>query len=105
MEDYYIVLSPDLGLSPEEFIASWNEGEECREKAVARLVSPSNQQYDIGLFAEILLSLVTNMASSAVYDLIKKALTKRESSSKHLHIEALRKPDGTNFIVVDIDEK
>jgi len=105
MEDYYIALSPDLELSPTEFVAIWNEEEECRVVAVAHLVSPTSQQYDFNLFAEIVLSLVTNMASSAIYDLIKKALSKREGSSKHIHIEALQKPDGTRFLVVDSEEK
>ena len=105
MEDYYIALSPDLELSPTEFVTIWNEDKECQAVAIARLVSPASQQYDINLFAEIVLSLVTNMASSVIYDLIKKALSKREGSSKHIHIEALQKPDGTRFLVVDSEEK
>ena|SRR2546426_388671 len=105
MEDYYIVLTPDIGLSPTEFVASWNEEEECRTVAVARLVPPASQQYDFSLFADILLGLVMNIASSALYDLIKKALVKRGATSKHIHIEALQKPDGTRFLVVDSEEK
>jgi hypothetical protein len=105
MEDYYIALSPDFELNPAEFVAVWNEEEECRSAAVARLLTPASQQYDINLFAEIVLSLVTNIASSTVYDLIKKALTKREVPSKHIHIEALQKPDGTRFLVIDSEEK
>jgi hypothetical protein len=105
MEDYYITLSPDLELSPTDFVAIWNEEQECRTAAVARLVQPASQQYDANLLAEIVLSLVTNIASSAVYDLIKKALTKRGEPKKHVHIEALQKPDGTRFLVIDSDEE
>ena len=105
MEDYYIALSPDFKLRPTEFVTVWNEEEECRAVAVARLLPAANQQYDINLFAEIMLSLVTNIASSAVYDLIKKALARREAPSKHIHIEALQKPDGTRFLVIDSEEK
>lgn len=105
MEEYYIVLSPDLGLSPTEFVAIWNEEQECRTVAAARLVPPASQQYDFSLFAEILLSLVTNIGSSAVYDLIKKALTKRRVPNQHIHIEALQKPDGTRFLTIDINEE
>ena len=105
MEDYYIALSSDFELSPTEFVTAWNEEKECRAVAVARLLPPASQQYDINLFAEIVLSLVMNIASSTVYDLIKKALAKREGFSKHIHIEALQKPDGTRFLVVDSQEK
>lgn len=73
--------------------------------AVARLIPPTSQQYDINLFADILLALVTNIASSVIYDLIKKAVTKRGISHTHIHIEALQKPDGTRFLVVDSDEE
>lgn len=105
MEEYNITLSPTIGLSPTEFVAAWNEVEECRSVAVARLVSSSAQQYDFNLFANVLLALVTNIASSTLYDLIKRALARRGVPRKHVHIEALQKPDGTRSLVVDIDEK
>jgi len=105
MEEYYIALSPALGLNPMEFITAWNEEEKCRAVAAARLIPPASQQYDINLFADILLALVTNIASSTLYDLVKQALTRRVVPRKRIHIEALQKPDGTRFLVVDIDEK
>lgn len=105
MENYYVTLSPDIGLSPTEFVAIWNEEKECRSVAIARLVPPASQQYDFNLFADVLLALVMNIGSSALYDLIKKALAKRGTPSKHIHIESQQKPDGTRFLVVDSDEK
>src|SRR5690348_15255896 len=105
MEDYYIALSSALGTSPTEFVTAWNEEEECRTAAAARLAPPTSQQYDFNLFADVLLAVVMNITSSALYDLIKKALTRRGMSSYHIHIEALQKPDGTRFLVVDSDEK
>lgn len=105
MENYYIALSPDIGLSPTEFVAVWNEEKECRAVAIAGLVPPTSRQYDFNLFADVLLTLVINIGSSTLYDLIKKALAKRGAPSKHIHIEVLQKPDGTRFLVVDSDEK
>jgi len=99
------VLSPDLGLSPTEFVIAWNEEEECRAVAAARLTPPASQQYDFNLFADILLGVVMNIASSALYDLIKKALARRGVPSDHIHIETLKKPDGPRFLVVDSNEK
>src|SRR6266700_2882040 len=105
MENYYIALSPDIGLNPTEFVTAWNDEEECRAVAVARLAPSGSQQYDFNLFADIVLALVTNIISSTLYDLIKQALAKRGAPRKHIHIEALQKPDGTRFLVVDVDEK
>jgi hypothetical protein len=105
MDEYYIVLPPDVGLSPTDFVADWNAEKECRSVAVAHPAPPANQQYDYSLFADILLGLATNVASSLLYDLIKKALARRGVPSKHVHIETLQKPDGTRFLVVDIDKK
>ncbi len=105
MEEYYIALSPGTGLSAEEFVTVWNEEEECRAVAAARLAPSGGQQYDITLFADIVLALVINITSSTLYDLIKLALARRGAPRKHIHIEALQKPDGTRFLVVDVDEK
>jgi hypothetical protein len=109
MEDYYIVLSPDFGLSPTEFVTVWNEDEECRAAAVARLIPAGGHQYDLGLITGILLGILTNVASSGFYDLMKvlfeKALAKRGAAGKHVHIEILQKPDGTRSFIVDIEER
>jgi hypothetical protein len=105
MEEYYIALSPAIGLNPTEFVTAWNEEDECRAVAAARLAPSGSQQYDINLFADIVLALVMNITSSTLYDLIKHALTRRGSPRKHIHIEALQRPDGTRFLVVDVDEK
>ena len=105
MEEYYIALSPDFELSPTQFVAAWNEEKECREVAVARLIPPASQQYDFNLLAEIVLGLAINITSSTLYDLIKKALARRGVQSRHIHIEALQKPDGTRFLTIDSEEK
>jgi hypothetical protein len=103
MDEYYLVLSPQIGMSPNEFVTVWNEEEKCRAVAIAREVPSANRQYDLNLFAEILLAVTTNIASSTLYDLIKQSLARRGMSRKHINIEALQKPDGTRFLVVDID--
>jgi hypothetical protein len=105
MEKYYIALSPGTGLSAAEFVTAWNEEKECRAVAAARLAPSGGQQYDINLFADIVLALVMNIASNTLYDLIKQALARRGAPRKRIHIEALQKPDGTRFLVVDVDEK
>ncbi len=40
----------------------------------------------------------------ALYELIKKVLAK-QVVRKHMHIEEMKKPDGTRLLVIDIEEK
>jgi len=109
-QTYQIVLSPDFGISPEEFAHAWNETSQARAIAEARLVESKGTQFDPALVAGILIGVATNVASSALYDLIKEVIRRlqdRQSAHPrtHTHIEELHKPDGTRLVVVDIDEK
>ena len=109
-QTYQIVLSPDFGILPEEFARAWNETAQARAIAEARLVEGKGTQFDLTFVAGILIGVATNVASSAIYDLIKEVIRRlqdRQSThpSKHTHIEELNKPDGTRLVVVDIDEK
>lgn len=109
-QTYQIVLSPDFGIPPEEFARAWNETAQARAIAEARLVESKGTQFDPTLVAGILIGVATNVASSALYDLIKEVIRRlqdRQSTHPrtHTHIEELNKPDGTRLVVVDIDEK
>ena len=109
-QTYQIVLSPDFGISPEEFARAWNETSQARAIAEARLVESKGTQFDLTFVAGILIGVATNVASSALYNLIKEVIRRlqdRQSTHPrtHTHIEELNKPDGTRLVVVDIDEK
>jgi hypothetical protein len=109
-QTYQIVLSPDLGILPEEFAKAWNETAQARAIAEARLVESKGTQFDPTLIAGILIGVATNVASSALYDLIKEVIRRLQDRQgthpgTHTHIEELHKPDGTRLVVVDIDEK
>ena len=45
-QTYQIVLSPDFGISPEEFARAWNEMSQARAIAEARLVESKGTQFD-----------------------------------------------------------
>jgi len=106
---YQLALSPDLDLTAEAFIAAWNAAPEARALAEAHLSTAKGTNFFDPLLTTVLLGIGTNVASSAIYDVIKavieRARAKRDKSqTKHTHIEQIKKPDGTRILVVDIDE-
>ena len=103
--DYEIVLSPDLGISPADFAAAWNETAEARGIGEARVAAAKGEQFDLTLLATILISVGTGAASNIISDLVMKVFEKRGvPKHKHTHIEHVKKPDGSETFVVDIDE-
>lgn len=102
--DYQIALSPELGLSPQDFITGWNETPECRALAHADLGESTSAQYDpllAGAAVAVLGSLALNVVSNALYDLIKKVLAKK-GVQQRTEIIQLDQPDGTRLLIVRI---
>jgi hypothetical protein len=111
---YHIALSPDLDITPEEFAGAWNEAPETRDIAYVQLSQASGAKFLDPVLAAALLSVPANIASVAIYDLIKDTIhrlqeKKKQARSstprKHIHIEQTKKPDGTEILAIDIDEK
>ena len=103
-QDYEIVLSPELEISPADFASAWNEIAEARSLGEARLARASDAQYDLLLATTILIGVGTGVASNIIYGLITKVLEKK-GVRKHTHIEHVKKPDGTESFVLDTDEE
>jgi hypothetical protein len=104
--DYQIALSPELGLSPEDFVAGWNETPECNAVAVAHMEEAASTQYDpllIGGAAAVLGGVAINLASNALYDLIKSVLVKR-GVRQQVEIVHMDQPDGNRLLVIKIVE-
>lgn len=115
-QTYQIALSPDLDLTFEEFANAWNETLEARAIAEARLIEAAGKQFDAALIAGILISVGTGVASNFLTDVIKDVIqrlldkkglqsSKEMPTHKHIHIDHMKKPDGTEMLVVDIDEE
>jgi len=101
---YEIILSPDLEISPIEF-AAWNEIASEHNASEARVLTAKGAQFDPALIATILISIGTGAASNIISDLIMKVLDKHGApTQRHTHIEHIKKPDGTETYVGDIDE-
>ncbi len=105
--DYQIVFPPDLGLSASDFIATWNETEECRSAGEARPGEPTAAQYDPALIDStlaVLGSVAAGVAINAIYDLIKSVLVNK-GVQKRTEIKQLDQPDGSRLLIVTITEE
>jgi hypothetical protein len=106
MEQYHIALSPDLGLSPADFVAAWNEDAQARTNGETQLADATGKEYYAAALAnEIILSLTTGIAGNALYDLIKAVLLKKGVHKKHTHIQETKKRGGTRLLIIDVDEE
>ena len=113
---YQIVLSPDLCISPEEFAHAWNTTAEARTLAEAHLSEITGAHFFEPVLLTILISVGTGVASNVLTDLIegliqrlrdKKGARHTPNAPAHTHaqIARMKQPDGTEMLVVDIDEE
>lgn len=100
--DYEIILSPDLGITAEEFASAWNETTETHAIAEAHLATPKGAQYDPTLIVAIIISVTTGATANIISDRINKLLEKRKGH-KHTHTEYEEKKDGSKRLIVDTD--
>ena len=110
---YQLVLSHDVAVSPEDFAAAWNDLNETDSNGQTQLTQQKGTQYDLSILAGALITIVTNLASSALYDSIKHVIQQLQIKhaaqhsphfSRHIHIEEMKQPDGTSLLIVDIEE-
>jgi hypothetical protein len=104
--EYQLALSPDLNVRPSDFVKMWNESQEYRAVAEARLDTPGAGEYNpwIDGAIAVLTTLGGGIATNALYDWIKQALVKKGVRKKTRFMQ-IDKPDGTRIIVVTIDEQ
>jgi hypothetical protein len=114
-QTYQIALSPDLHITLEEFAIAWNEDDIARTFAEAHLSQAKGTQFFDPMLVTVLLTVGTGVAANLLSDLIegviqrlidKKNIQSGQAtpSHKHTHIEHIKKPDGSEMLVIDIDE-
>ena len=114
-QTYQIALSPDLHITLEEFATAWNEDDIARTFAEAHLSQAKGTQFFDPMLVTVLLTVGTGIATNLLSDLIEgviqrltdKKNTQSDQSTpthKHTHIEHIKKPDGSEMLVVDIDK-
>ena len=112
-QTYNIALSPDLGITPEEFANAWNESDVARTIAEARLSEAKGMQFLDPMMVTVLISVGTGVASNLLTDIIegiiqqlrnKKGAQSSTTPHKHIHTEYVKLPDGSEMLVVDKGE-
>ena len=114
-QSYQIALSPDLHISLEEFANAWNEDDVARTFAEAHLSQAKGTQFFDPMLVTVLLSVGAGVASNLLTDIIegivkelrnKKGVQSRTGPTTHKHTrtEYVKLPDGSEMLVIDIDE-
>jgi hypothetical protein len=102
-----IILAPDVQISANDFAAAWNADPARRELAEADVIVPKSVQFDPALVdgAIVLLhALALGVATNALYDLIKDVL-RVNGVRKRTQIQQISYPDGTQQLIVTIEEE
>ena len=103
---YYIALSPDLDMTPDAFVTTWNKDSEAHSVTEARLEKASSAYFDpsaIGGAIAVFSTLGYGVAAHALYDLVKHVVMDH-TQHKHIKIVESEGSDGNRLLVVTIDE-
>jgi hypothetical protein len=114
-QTYQIAISPDLDISPEEFVNAWNENDVARTFAEAHLSQAKGTQFFDPMLVTVLISVGTGVASNLLTDIIEGVVQQLRNkkgvpgstatpTQKHTHTEYVKLPDGSEMLVVDKDE-
>ncbi len=108
--NYQIVISPDLGMQADEFVAAWNETPACRRVAEAGL---TDEPADVSMIDPALLQqgliLLGSVAGGVALEAIKELAQERlkaylagkfPEKPPPVQVEAIRQPGGAYLIVV-----
>jgi hypothetical protein len=115
--DYTIAFAPDLGLSPQEFIAAWNSASARSDVGEAQLIDQPPQDFalDPELIQQglVLLSGATGVAAGiglemlkdTVKDILAQYLKQKMSRTPSIRVETVRQPGGAYLLVVTGDDQ
>lgn len=120
---YQVAISPDLNITTEEFARAWNADPNTHNLATAHFAEEKASQFMDPTLLGALLSIPAGITTMEIYDLIKSVIErvrrekgqvqathspqspqKLQTPHKHLHMEQMRKPDGSTIIIVDYEE-
>jgi hypothetical protein len=104
---YQVVFAPNLEVNAGNFAANWNAEPRCREVGAAQAAIGTAKSYDpllAEVISQVVIPVAIGIASNALYDLIKDILLK-QGVRRRTQIIHQRQPDGTELLVVTIDEE
>jgi hypothetical protein len=102
MRRVVIVVAPDAGFAPGAVSSAWNADDESSAAGAAGLEVAGGEVFFPGLVELVVVPLAVNLASSAVYDLVKKLVARlRPTGGKEPRVERLEvSADGRDVIIV-----
>jgi hypothetical protein len=72
MSRILVMVAPGAGFAPEALAAAWNADGDAAAAGTARVEAAGGEVFPPGLVELVAIPLVVNVASSALYDLVKK---------------------------------
>ena len=108
--EYQVAISPELDITPEEFVRAWNANTETSNLATAYFTDAKAAKFLDPTIAGAMLSVPAGVASAALYDLIKLVIARvhkekgqPQQAQEPLHVEETKKPGGGKILAVDKD--
>jgi hypothetical protein len=98
-----IALDADVGLSPSELVAAWDGDAEASALGIAELDASPRDTFFPDIVALVVIPLIVNLASSAVYDHIRRVVSKARRSEPENHsleLIELTSSDGDRILIV-----
>lgn len=74
MNRLLLALDPDAGMSPAALAAAWNANDRAALAGIARVETAGPGEFIPGVVELVVVPLAVNLASNAVYDLVKRVL-------------------------------
>jgi hypothetical protein len=112
-----LAFAPQLGLAPGDFARAWNADPACAQAGRASVEPAPGQNFSLGGLEVAVLtvagSILTGLATNALYDLIKMQLEKLLASRSaperrprlRITLTETRLPDGARVLAITAEEE
>lgn len=104
MAQLLIALDRGVEVRPAELVAAWNADDEAQVAGTARAEAVGGSDFFPGVVELVVIPLLVNVGSGAVYDVLKTLLSKlhpdRHGRRPELEITEVMTRDGDRVIVV-----
>jgi hypothetical protein len=99
-----IAIDPDAEVQPIELAAAWNSDTEAQAVGTACAEETSGSDFFLGGVEVVVVSVLVNVGSSAIYDLLKRLVfglrSDHHGESSGLEITEVTTRDGDRVVVV-----
>ncbi|GAB3137473.1 hypothetical protein GCM10027290_03260 [Micromonospora sonneratiae] len=105
--DMIVAIDDEFGLTATEFAHQWNMSGDHSAVAVARPLSEPADRFDpgemVGTVLVVLGTLASGVGGNAVYDLLKRLLTRR-AKGREIYYRRTERPDGATVVEFRLTE-